>query len=261
MAKWNWRGPGAQLALNYTPLMLWFSAIAISQISNQHHHPPESAEEYAAVLEDPGRDAWQKPMEVVLAMKLGASDVVADIGAGTGYFARRFAHHAAKVYAVDIDSKLLDIVAKSAPPNLITVLAKPDNPSLAPASVDVIFFCDVLHHLADRPAYFQHLKAALKPGGRVVTVDFYKKDLPVGPPDSMKLSEETIVAEFAAAPASISVAGRRSCLISISLSSSCERWCIQRGVPDQQSRRGCRAAGKPCRHSKSCSASGHGSSP
>src|ERR1019366_5464873 len=108
MAKWNWRGPGAQLALNYTPLMLWFSAIAISQISNQHHHPPESAEEYAAVLEDPGRDAWQKPMEVVLAMTLGASDVVADIGAGTGYFARRFAHHAAKVYAVDIDSKLLD---------------------------------------------------------------------------------------------------------------------------------------------------------
>jgi len=199
MAKWNWRGPGAQLALNYTPLMLWFSAMAISQISNQHHHPPESAEEYAAVLEDPSRDAWQKPMEVVQALKLGPTEVVADIGAGTGYFARRFAHHAAKVYAVDIDAKLLDIVAKSAPPNLITVLAKPDNPGLEPASVDVIFFCDVLHHLADRPAYFQHLKTALKPGGRIVTVDFYKKELPVGPPDAMKLSEETIVAEFAAA--------------------------------------------------------------
>lgn len=178
---------------------LCFTLVASGQVEHQHHHPPQSADEYAQVLEDPSRDAWQQPHEVIMALKLSPTDVVADIGSGTGYFARRFALHAAKVYAVDIDPKLLEISAKSAPPNLITVLAKPDDPMLAESSVDLIFFCDVLHHLDNRPAYLQHLKKVLKPGGRIVTIDFYKKQLPVGPPDAMKLSEDTIISEFSGA--------------------------------------------------------------
>ena len=117
---------------------------ASGQTAHQQHHPPQSAEEYASVLEDPGRDEWQKPHEVMMALKLKPTDVVADIGAGTGYFARRFAMHAAKVYAVDIDAGLLAIAAKSAPVNLVTIVSKADDPLLAPASVDVIFFCDCL---------------------------------------------------------------------------------------------------------------------
>ena len=120
------------------------------------------------MLEDPGRDEWQKPHEVMMALKLKPTDVVADIGAGTGYFARRFAMHAAKVYAVDIDAGLLAIAAKSAPVNLVTIVSKADNPLLAPASVDVIFFCDVLHHLENRPDYYRVMSAALKRDGRVV---------------------------------------------------------------------------------------------
>lgn len=192
---WNWNGTVALLAL----ALLWIAKPAAAQVEHQHHHPPQSADEYAQVLEDPSRDTWQKPHEVVMALKLEPTDVVADIGSGTGYFARRFALHAAKVYAVDIDAKLLEISAKSAPPNLITVLAKPDDPMLTESSVDLIFFCDVLHHLDNRPLYLQHLKKILKPGGRIVTVDFYKKQLPVGPPDTMKLSQDTIVSEFQAA--------------------------------------------------------------
>jgi ubiquinone/menaquinone biosynthesis C-methylase UbiE len=131
-----------------------------------------------------------------MALNLKPGDVVADIGAGTGYFSRRFAMHAAKVYAVDIDKGLLDIAAKSAPPNLVTVLADPDNPKLPPSSVDVVFFCDVLHHIDGRVAYLRNLKKTLKPGGRIVAIEFYKRDLPLGPPDSMKLSEETVISEF-----------------------------------------------------------------
>lgn len=175
---------------------LCFTVIAFGQVEHQHHHPPQSADEYAQVLEDPSRDAWQKPHEVMMALKLAPADIVADIGSGTGYFAHRFALHAAKVYAVDIDPKLLEISAKSAPPNLVTVLAKPDDPMLADSSVDVIFFCDVLHHIQNRAPYLRHLKQVLKPGGRIVTVDFYKKDLPVGPPAGMKLSEDAVIAEF-----------------------------------------------------------------
>ena len=77
-----------------------------AQVQHQHH-PPQDNAEYAKILEDPSRDAWQKPHEVVMALELKSTDTIADIGAGTGYFARRFAHHAGKVYAVDINKDLL----------------------------------------------------------------------------------------------------------------------------------------------------------
>ena len=169
-------------------------AAALGQVPHQHH-PPSSAE-YAKVLEDPTRDEWQKPHDVITALGLKSTDTIADIGAGTGYFARRFAQHAGKVYAVDIDEKLLEIARDNAPPNLETILAAPDDPRLPMAKIDTIFFCDVLHHIDDRPAYYAKLAKALKKGGRIVVIDFYKKELPVGPPLAMKLSAEEIIAEF-----------------------------------------------------------------
>lgn len=175
--------------------ILVFAAVALGQVPHQHH-PPLSSDDYAKVLEDPSRDAWQKPHEVVLALDLKPTDTVADIGAGTGYFARRFALHAGEVYAVDIDEKLLAIARSKAPANLKTIVAAPDDPRLLPRSVDLIFFCDVLHHLENRPAYYAKLAKILKLGGRVVVIDFYKKPLPVGPPESMKLSEQEVIAEF-----------------------------------------------------------------
>ncbi|MGB9457796.1 MAG: methyltransferase domain-containing protein [Bryobacteraceae bacterium] len=171
-----------------------FTVVALGQVPHQHH--PPSSEEYAKVLEDPSRDEWQKPHEVVMALELKPTETVADIGAGTGYFARRFALHAAKVYAVDIDARLLAIAGDKAPANLVTVLSAPDDARLPADSIDTIFFCDVLHHIENRPAYYAKLAAALKKGGRIVVIDFYKKDLPVGPPPAMKLSEEQVIAEF-----------------------------------------------------------------
>lgn len=168
------------------------------QVAHQHH-PPRSAEEYAKVLNDSGRDAWQKPHEVVMALRLRPDEVIADIGAGTGYFSRRFARHAGKAIAVDIDAKLLEMAAQGAPANHATLLASAADPKLEPASVDTIFFCDVLHHISGRPAYYRKLLAALKPGGRVVMIDFHKRPLPVGPPVAMKLSDEEVIAEMEAA--------------------------------------------------------------
>jgi ubiquinone/menaquinone biosynthesis C-methylase UbiE len=175
--------------------VLAFAALALGQVPHQHH-PPLSSDEYAKVLEDPSRDAWQKPHAVVMALDLKPADTVADIGAGSGYFARRFALRAGRVYAVDIDEKLLEIVRSKAPANLETIVAAPDDPHLPPQSIDMIFFCDVLHHIENRPAYYVKLVKALKPGGRIVVIDFYKKPLPVGPPESMKLSDQEVIAEF-----------------------------------------------------------------
>ncbi len=176
--------------------LLVLAPAALGQVP--HQHPPSSGE-YAKVLEDPSRDEWQKPHEVVMALGLKPTDAVADIGAGTGYFARRFAMHAGKVYAVDIDKDLLAIAQKNAPQNFTTVLAAPDDPRLPENSVDLIFFCDVLHHIENRAAYYPKLAKALKPGGRIAVIEFYKKDLPIGPPASMKLSEAEVTSELGAA--------------------------------------------------------------
>lgn len=178
-------------------LMLVFAPVLAAQVAHQHH-PPANAKEYARILEDPSRDSWQKPHEVVTALNLKPTDDVADIGTGTGYFARRFARYASKVIAVDVDAELLKMVAKNAPPNVETILATPDNPKLPPASVDVIFFCDVLHHISKRPAYYAKLKPTLKPGGRIVDIDFYRRETPMGPPVSMRLSEEQVISEMKA---------------------------------------------------------------
>jgi ubiquinone/menaquinone biosynthesis C-methylase UbiE len=180
-------------------LSVIFAALATAQTEHQHH-PPHDAGEYAKVLEDPKRDVWQLPHEVIMALELKPSEVVADIGAGTGYFSRRLARHAGKVFAVDIDPKLLEMAKKSAPANVVTVLAAPDDPRLPDASVDTIFFCDVLHHIENRPAYYRKLVRALRPGGRIVDIDFHKnRPTPFGPPESMRLSEETVVRELEAA--------------------------------------------------------------
>ena len=174
------------------------AAVAAAQTQHQHH-PPADAAEYARILEDPRRDVWQLPDQVILALELTRQETIADIGAGSGYFTRRFARHAKKVYAVDIDPKLLEMVRKNAPANVETVLATPDDPKLPEASVDTIFFCDVLHHIENRPGYYARLAKALKPGGRIVNIDFHKKPTPVGPPEAMRISEQDVIREFQAA--------------------------------------------------------------
>lgn len=157
------------------------------------------SDEYARVLEDPSRDAWQKPHEVITALAFKPEEVIADIGAGTGYFTRRFANHARSVIAVDIDSKLLGSLKANAPTNVATILASADDPKLKPQSVDTIFICNVLHHVEKRSAYLPKLRGALKPGGRIVVLEFHKRELPVGPPPSMKIEQSALIAEFSEA--------------------------------------------------------------
>jgi SAM-dependent methyltransferase len=167
----------------------------LAQTAHQHH-PPQSTEEYARALDDPERDGWQKPHEVILALKLSGQETVADIGSGTGYFANRLARHARRVFAVDIDARLLEISLKTAPGNVTPVLASPDDPRLPESASDVIFFCDVLHHVENRGPYLEKVKRALRPGGRVVVIDFHKRELKIGPPPEMKIDRAEMVKEF-----------------------------------------------------------------
>lgn len=158
---------------------------------------------WVKVFEDPERDAWQKPDEVIQTMKLKSGDVIADIGAGTGYFTRRFAVAVGpegKAIGLDIEQSMIGYMNKDAKRlnlnNYVARRVKSDDPELAPASVDVVFLCDTYHHIEDRVNYFKRVAAGLKPGGRLVIVDFYKKELPYGPPPAHKLAKDVVIDEL-----------------------------------------------------------------
>jgi len=175
-----------------------------AQVAHQHH--PESIPEYIRALEDPERDAWQKPAQVIANLALKPGESVADLGAGSGYFTvllARAVGPAGKLYAIDIEPQMLEYIQQRAKQekltNIQTILADPHDAKLPRASVDMIFICDTLHHISERSTYYPLLARALKPDGRLVDIDFQKRDLPIGPPLSMKIAKRDVAKEVAPA--------------------------------------------------------------
>lgn len=178
----------------------------VGMVAAQEHHPhrPMPLNRYIALLEDPQRDEWQKPETVITALKLQPGQFVADIGAGTGYFTLRLARavgESGTVFAVDVDSGMLDYLrqrlAKEGIRNVQVMQVPPHDPLLVDGSVDLIFVCNTYHHIEDRAVYLRKLRKALKPTGRLVIIDFYKKEgIPVGPPLQMRIGEDTVRQEL-----------------------------------------------------------------
>jgi SAM-dependent methyltransferase len=166
-------------------------------------HRFENAEEWAKRFEEPGRDGWQKPDEVVSALALPPEAKVADIGAGTGYFAVKLARAVpgGRVYGVDIEPDMARYLGERAKreglTNLEAVLGEPGDARL-PEAVDVALIVNTYHHIGERETYLRRLGEKLRPGGRVVIVDF-RKESPMGPPAKHKLSAEQVRGEFEAA--------------------------------------------------------------
>jgi predicted methyltransferase len=176
---------------------------AAAQSPHDHRHSFRDAEKWAHVFDDPERDAWQKPHEVIRALALPGDAAVADIGAGTGYFSARLANmlKAGRVYATDLEPAMVKHLAERATreklPNLVPVQASPGNPRL-PAKVDLALVVDVYHHIEARERYFRDLRKSLKPGGRVAVIDF-RLDSPEGPPVAARIAPERVKAEMAKA--------------------------------------------------------------
>lgn len=174
-----------------------------AQTPHTHQHSFRGAEQWAHVFDDPKRDQWQKPHEVIRALALKPDAVVADIGSGTGYFAVRLATMVPKgrVYGVDVEPDMVKYLAERGKrekrDNLIAVAGTADDPRL-PEKADLILLVDVFHHIDNRPAYFRKLRAFLKPGGRVAIIDF-RPDSPEGPPKAARVAAERAAAELGAA--------------------------------------------------------------
>lgn len=167
-------------------------------------HRFEDPEEWTRHLDDPERTAWQKPEEVVAMMGLYPGMVVADIGAGTGYFIphlSRAVGETGRVLALDVEEEMVrymdTLVENEEIINVKPRAVPPDDPSLPPAGVDRVLIVNTWHHIADRVTYAGKIAEGLAPAGTVWIVDFTKES-PMGPPPSERVSPETVVAELSA---------------------------------------------------------------
>ena len=150
------------------------------------------------------RTVWNKPERVISLFGDLTEKTVADIGAGTGFFSLRLAGKADKVIAIDIDPTfvtVLDSLKREKLPvslhnRLETRLATSDDPLLAANEVDDIIMANVYMYMRQRVSYLRKLRAALRPGGQILIIDFKKQALPLGPPTDIKLSAETVVTEL-----------------------------------------------------------------
>lgn len=144
-------------------------------------HGPWDIDSYIQALERAERAEYQKPDEVLSTLNIKPGIAIADIGAGSGYFTRRFAQEvgeAGKVFAIDVEQKMLDYNQKEINKLGLSnrtefILTQPGDPSLQDHSVDLIFFCNAYHHLENHSAYLTKAKSALKTNGRIVIIDFY----------------------------------------------------------------------------------------
>ena len=205
-------------------LFAWLTgcgASAPAPAAGGHGHAPlvhrfEHAEHWAAELEGPERDAWQQPDRVIDALELASGMLVADVGAGTGYFEARLSRavgEPGKVLALDIEPDMVrhlqERAAREQLNNVEARLVPGDDPQLTAASVDRILIVDTWHHISQREAYSAKLREALKPGGRVFIVDF-KLDAEHGPPPQHRLAPDTVQRE-------LSAGGLETALLPISL--------------------------------------------
>jgi len=161
---------------------------------------PRDLQEYLQRLEGADRAQWQVPDQVIVALGLRPGDVACEIGAGPGYFSLRLARAVGEngqVFAVEVHPRMLEVlrdrIEAAHVSNVTPVFALPEDPLLPPSSCDLVLIVNTFHHFTDGVAYLRRLARALKPGGRIVNIDFFEGELPVGPPPEHKLSREAFL--------------------------------------------------------------------
>lgn len=181
-------------------------------VSNQNNDPllpadtsneRDEFEAEAKAYESADRVIWQKPDLVVEQLGNVTGKVVADLGAGTGYFSRRIAYKGATVIAIDIDPRAIQWMQEQKArfpvelqDRLIIRQAEPDDPKLNPNEVDIVLLVNTYSYISNRVQYFTKLMGSIRSGGFIVIIDFKKKETPFGPPVEERLDINEVVKEL-----------------------------------------------------------------
>ena len=185
---------------------------ATSLVEAQRRHPvsgrvlaPVMGVGGAGWLERSEREQEEAPSKAIAALDLKPGMVVADIGAGSGYYTSRMSKSVGptgKVYATDIQPGMIELinrrVAAEGLTNVTTVLGGMDDPKLPPASIDLAIMVDVYHELQAPQVFLQRLRETFKPGGRLVLLEFRKEDATVPILEVHKMSVAEVKAELEA---------------------------------------------------------------
>lgn len=174
-------------------------------IAQQRQHgrlfPPQDL----GLLEGPDRDAWQRPEQIMDHLRIGEGSVVADLGAGGGWFTIRLAQRVGpngKVYAEDVQPEMIGSIRRRIEreglKQVEPVLGTPVDPQL-PGPVDVVLIVDAYHEMNDPVTLLRNVRKSLKPNGRVGIVEFTKAGHGPGPPMEERVDPERVVADAKAA--------------------------------------------------------------
>lgn len=151
------------------------------------------------LLESPDRDLWQRPDQIMDAMAIADASVVADIGAGSGWFTIRLARRVGPqgiVYAEDVQTEMINAitrrVAREGLPNVRPVLGLKNDPRL-PQKVDAVLIVDAYHEIENRVAVLTSLARSLKPQGRIGVIDFKLDGTGPGPEPDERVSPDVVV--------------------------------------------------------------------
>lgn len=146
------------------------------------HYEGAQYEEWVHTFERPGREVYDKRHEVVKALNLNPGMRVADVGAGTGFYSLLFSEQvgkSGKVYAVDITRDFVTNILRRARErgldNIQGIISEDKSTRLPPLSVDLVFVCDTYHHFEYPQSMLSSIHTALRPGGRLVIIDFRKQ--------------------------------------------------------------------------------------
>jgi ubiquinone/menaquinone biosynthesis C-methylase UbiE len=187
-------------------------AVAAAVATAQTGVHPLSGRRYAQTMGVEGadwldrseRDQEEEPDHAIDVLKLQKGSAVADIGAGSGYMTEKLSKKVGpmgKVYATDIQQGMLDLlgkrIAKRKLTNVMPVLGTQDDPRLPLESLDLVLMVDVYHELSQPQLMLRHIKAALKPGGRLVLLEYRKEDpnVPIRPEHKMSVAEAKLEVE------------------------------------------------------------------
>ncbi len=160
------------------PALLHAQQKSVNPGINKPYEPPNVPDSIQR-FESNGRDVFDHRQEIVAAVGLKPGMTVADVGAGTGLFTRLFSPVVGaqgKIYAVDISKEFIDHISQTAREqklaNIVGIVCKQDSVELPPASVDLVFICDVYHHFEFPQKTMHTIYTALKPKGQIVLIDY-----------------------------------------------------------------------------------------